>query len=87
MAKGKTTGQIIKEWLQFNFVPSCLSVQNEEQAAFIHAKLVKQGGMRDLFQSNEERLYEVNSRDSLVEGAQINVIGSITDHVELEGYS
>ena len=47
MAKGKTTGQIIKEWIQFNFIPSCLSVQNEEQAAFIPAKLVRQGGMRD----------------------------------------
>ena len=40
--------------------------------------------MRDLFQSNEERLDEVNSRDSLVDGAKVNVIGIITDHVELE---
>jgi hypothetical protein len=84
MAKGKTTGQIIKEWIQFNFIPSCLSVQNEEQAAFIPAKLVRQGGMLDLFQSNEERLDEVNSRDSLVDGAKVNVIGIITNHVELE---
>ena len=84
MAKGKTTGQKIKEWIQFNFIPSCLSVQNEEQAAFIPAKLVRQGAMRDLFQSNEERLDEVNSRDSLVDGAKVNVIGIITDHVELE---
>jgi len=84
MAKGKTTGQIIKECIKFNFIPSCLSVQNEEQAAFIPGKLVRQGGMRDLFQSSEERLDEVNSRDSLVDGAKVNVLGSITDQAELE---
>mgnify|MGYP006376606215 FL=1 len=77
MAKG-----IIKEWFKHHFIPSCFLAQNEEQ---FPAKLVRQEGMRDLLQLKEDRLDEVNSRDHLVDGSEVNVIGSIiTDHAEPE---
>ncbi len=75
MAKAKI--RVIKEWFKHNFIPSCFSEQSEEQ---FPAVLVRQGGMRDLLQLNEDRLDEVNSRENL---AEINVIGSSTiDHAE-----
>ncbi len=73
MAKGK-----IKDWFKHNFIPSCFLEQNEEQ---FPVTLVRQGGMRDLLQLKEGRLDEVNSRENLVDGSEVNVIG-ITDHVE-----
>lgn len=74
MAKGKT--KVIKEWFKHHFIPSCFLEQNEEQFT---AKLVRQGGMRDLLQLKEDRLDEVNSRENL---AEVDVLGNITDHAE-----
>ncbi len=87
MAKEKTAGQKIKEWFKHNLVTSCLLEQNEEQGVFIPPKLVRQGGMIDLFQSKEDRLDEVNSRDSLVDANEVNVIGSTTDHSQAASIS
>ena len=84
MAKEKTTGQKIKEWFKHNFVTSCLLEQKEKQFVFIPEKLLKQEGIQDLFESKEDRLDEVNSRNSLVDITEVNVIGSITDHFEPE---
>lgn len=69
MAKGKI--KVIKEWLF-----SCFLEQSEEQ---FPAVLVRQGGMRNLLQLNEDRLDEVNSRENI---AETNVIGSVIDHAE-----
>jgi len=71
MAKEKTMGQEILE-------------QKEKEVVFIPAKLLRQGRVLDLFESKEDRLDEVNSRNNLVDITEVNVIGSITDHFEPE---
>ncbi|MBN8511678.1 MAG: hypothetical protein J0L79_01420 [Rickettsiales bacterium] len=74
MAKAKI--RVIKEWFKHNLIPSCFLEQSGEQ---FPAVLVRQGGMRDLLQLNEDRFDEVNSRENL---AATNIIGSIIDHAE-----
>ena len=61
MAKEKTMGQEILE-------------QKEKEVVFIPAKLLRQGRVLDLFESKEDRLDEVNSRNNLVDITEVNVI-------------